>query len=120
MLIIREDLKRMQTFAEKRRQEDMLLMFKWVQEIAEDGNYLGGEPLAPKGRYVRKDEVLSDGPFIESKEGVSGYSIIQAENIEQATAIAQTCPLVIRGDAAIEVRPYVTIPPDLNSKNLDG
>jgi len=116
MLIIREDLKRMQSYTDKDREFGMSLMLKWVEGIAEGGNFLGGEPLVPKGRYVRKDEVLSDGPFIESKEGISGYTIITAENLEQATGIAQTCPLVIRGDAAIEVRPFLTVPPEFQPK----
>jgi hypothetical protein len=49
--------------------------------LAESGNYVRGEPLAVTGRYVSQHEVLSDGPFIEAKEGVSGYDIILAENL---------------------------------------
>lgn len=110
LLIIREDLKRV---SEEERRENIPLMLKWVESIAESGDYLGGEALSAKGRYVRRDDVLSDGPFIESKESVSGVMTILAENIEQATGIAQMCPLVIRGDAAIEVRPFFPIPPGL-------
>jgi hypothetical protein len=80
-------------------------MTDWIRSLVESGNYIGGEPLAIKGRYVTKNEVLSDGPFIESKEGISGYDIILAENLEQATAIAQTCPMVMAGFAIREVRP---------------
>lgn len=118
MLIIREDLKRMQVETEKHRDRGMELMVKWVEGIAEGGNFLGGEPLEPVGRYVRKDEVLSDGPFIESKEGISGYTIITAENLEQATGIAQTCPLVLNGEAVIEVRQFMTVPPEFQPKNF--
>lgn len=118
MLIIREDLKKMQSFTDKDRYRDMALMTKWVESMAENGSYLGGEPLVASGRYVRKDEVLSDGPFIESKEGVSGYTIVQAENIDQATAMAQMCPLVVRGVAAVEVRPYLTVPPEHQPKGI--
>jgi hypothetical protein len=120
LFIIREDLKRMQSLSEKQRAEDIPSMLKWVESIAETGGYLGGEPLVPAGRYIRKDEVLSDGPFIESKEGISGYSIIKAENLDQATAIAQMCPLVVRGVAAIEVRPFFTIPEAMQFKGPYG
>ena len=82
---------------------------KWIKSIADSGNYITGEPLGVKGRYVSRDDVLSDGPFIESKEGVSGYDMIWAENINQAVAIAQTCPLVVTGAAVIEVRPVMDI-----------
>jgi len=118
MLIIREDLKRMQTETSKHRDRGMELMTKWVEGIAEGGNFVGGEPLEPTGRYVRKDEVLSDGPFIESKEGISGYVTIKAENLEQAAGIAQTCPLVLNGEAVVEVRQIMTVPPEFQVKGL--
>jgi hypothetical protein len=120
MLIIREDLKKMQSFTQEDRLRDLPSMLKWCEHIAESTGYLAGEPLEPSGRYVRKDEVLSDGPFIESKEGVSGFTIITAENVEQATAIAQMCPLVIRGIAAVEVRPLWKVPEDMQLKINNG
>lgn len=114
MLIIREDLKRLSELTEEERFSNIPEQLEWIKSIADAGNYLGGEPLAITGRYVRKDDVLSDGPFIESKEGVSGYDMIMAENINQAVSVAQTCPLVMKGLAAIEVRP-IKIPEILSS-----
>jgi hypothetical protein len=105
MLIIREDLKKLSRLTDEERFSNIPEQLKWIKSIAESGNYVGGEPLAIRGRYVSKNEVLSDGPFIEAKEGVSGYDIILAENINQAVSIAQTCPLVMTGVAVIEVRP---------------
>jgi hypothetical protein len=109
MLIIREDLSRIGKLTDEERFSNIPEQLKWIQSIADSGNYITGEPLGVKGRYVTKDDVLSDGPFIESKEGVSGYDMIMAENINQAVAIAQMCPLVMKGVAVIEVRPVVDI-----------
>jgi hypothetical protein len=109
MLIIREDLSRIGKLTDEERFSNIPEQLKWIQSIADSGNYITGEPLGVKGRYVTKDDVLSDGPFIESKEGVSGYDMIMAENINQAVAIAQMCPLVMNGVAVIEVRPVVDI-----------
>ncbi|HEX6224841.1 MAG TPA: YciI family protein [Chryseolinea sp.] len=105
LLIIREDLKTIGRYTDEERFSNMPIMQKWIESIAESGNYVEGNPLEVKGRYVTRNEVLSDGPFIESKEGVSGFDIIKAENIEQAVAFAQACPLVLQGLAVIEVRP---------------
>jgi len=105
LLIIREDLARLGKTSPKERNGNMVVMSKWVESIAQDGNYLASNPLWATGTYVRKDMVTSDGPFLESKEGISGYIVISAENIEQATSYAQICPLVLTGEAAIEVRP---------------
>jgi hypothetical protein len=109
MLIIREDLDKLGKLTEEERFSCIPMMLKWVDSLIESGNYIKGEPLLIKGRYVSKDQILSDGPFIEAHEGVSGYEIIRAENIEQAAAIAQTCPLVQQGLAVREVRPIATV-----------
>jgi hypothetical protein len=120
MFIIREDLRKMQTMSLEERQAGIPPMLKWVESIAEGGNYLWGEPLTPSGRYVRKDEVLTDGPFIEAKEGVSGVVVITAENLEQASGIAQMCPLVLKGTGVVEVRPFLEVPPELRVKGKNG
>lgn len=105
LLIIREDLSRIGKLTDEERFSNLPEQMEWIKSIADAGNYVKGEPLEIRGRYVSNSAVLSDGPFIESKEGVSGYDIILAENIEQAVAIAQACPLVVKGEAVIEVRP---------------
>lgn len=109
MMIIREDLSKLGQMTEEERFSIVPVMLKWVDTLIESGNYIKGEPLLIQGRYVSKDQILSDGPFIEAQEGVSGYEIIRAENIDQAAAIAQTCPLVQRGLAVREVRPIATM-----------
>ena len=109
MLIIREDLGKMGKMTDEERFANIPMMLKWVDSLIETGNYIKGEPLLTTGRYVSKDQILSDGPFIEAREGISGYEIIWAENIDRAAAIAQTCPLVQRGLAVREVRPIATL-----------
>ena len=105
MLIVREDLGRIGRLTTEQRFAESPDMSDWVRSLTLSGNYVGGEPLAITGRYVSQHEVLSGGPFIEAKEGISGYDIILAENLEQAVAIAQTCPMVMEGFAIREVRP---------------
>jgi hypothetical protein len=102
LFVIREDL---MVLKDSDRVKGMQEMTRWVESLAESWSYLGGEPLAISGRYVGKDKVVSDGPFIEAKEGISGYILVNAENLDQAASFAQTCPLVMRGAMVIEVRP---------------
>jgi hypothetical protein len=108
LLIIREDLGKLGRMTDEERFANIPMMLKWVDSLIESGNYIKGEPLLIRGRYVTKDQILSDGPFIEAREGISGYEIIRAENLDQAAAIAQNCPLVQRGLAVREVRPIAT------------
>jgi len=82
-------------------------MDEWVKELANTNNYLFGDALQHKGNYVGKDYVLSDGPFIEAKEAVSGFIFVEAEDEQHALAMAQSCPAVIKGEMAIEIRPVM-------------
>lgn len=110
MLIMREDLKKIGQYTDEERFANIPEMEKWIESIAASGNYVEGHPLKITGRYVSKSAVVSDGPFIEAKEGVSGFDVIKAENLEQAVAFAQACPLVMQGLAVIEVRPFFELP----------
>jgi len=62
-----------------------------------------GDALLPTGRAI-KGGVVTDGPTIESKEIVSGYSIVQAESYEAALVVAKACPILFMPGASIEVR----------------
>jgi hypothetical protein len=107
MFIVREDLKKIGKLTDSERLSNVPIPHEWLRSLAESGNYVTGEALAVTGRYVSKNEVLSDGPFIEAKEGISGFDIILAENLEQAVSIAQTHPLITSGAAIIEIRPFL-------------
>ena len=61
---------------------------KWFQSI---GDKLVEQVGLMNGREVRKDEV-KDLPM--DLEAITGYLVIQAENIEEATKIAEQCPMI--------------------------
>ena len=48
--------------------------------------------------------LVTDGPFAETKEVLSGLYLIEASSEEEAVAVAQTIPTVSRMGGAIEVR----------------
>jgi len=68
----------------------------------------GGHQLAPPAtaKTVRSSGV-TDGPFMETKEALGGYSVLETDTIEEAVEIAKTWPGVDRGWMTIEVRPVV-------------
>jgi hypothetical protein len=110
LLLIREDLAFRAKMTPAEFNNNIRIMTKWVESMAQTGNYLQSDPLTNKGSYVTQDLVLSDGPFIEAKESISGFILIQAESLAQATSFAQACPLVLNGTAAVEVRPIMALP----------
>jgi hypothetical protein len=63
-----------------------------------------GDALTPEGRVVHPKKVVTDGPFVESKEIVGGYSIVQADTLDAAADLAKSCPALLTG-GKVEVRP---------------
>ena len=59
-----------------------------------------------KAKTVRARGV-TDGPFMESKEVLGGYSLLETASIDEAVEIAKTWPGVDRGWIAIEIRPVM-------------
>jgi hypothetical protein len=62
-----------------------------------------GDALKPDGK-VLKEGVVTDGPFVESKDVIGGYSIVSADSYEQAVSVARECPMVFVPGAQIEIR----------------
>ena len=107
LLLIREDVGKQRMASDEQFNANIRQMTRWVEELANSGNFLSGEALKTTGNFVRRDHIISDGPFIEAKEAISGYVLIQAENVNQAASIAQNCPEVLQGRIVIEVRPII-------------
>ena len=88
-------------------QDGLEKMMAWVETIRDRGLLVAGQPLTSKGRMVTGAGVsVTDGPFMESKEAVGGYFIVQAGSLEDAVEIAKECPTIKYG-LFIEVRPIV-------------
>jgi hypothetical protein len=51
----------------------------------------GGDGLKHTGRLV-KAGLVTDGPYVEAKEIIVSFGIIQADNYDAAVAIARECP----------------------------
>ncbi|HVU97926.1 MAG TPA: YciI family protein [Puia sp.] len=109
LFIIREDLSKLKQWNEEERYHAIREMDKWVKTLIETGNYVSGDALRISGSYVNKGQVLSDGPFIEAKEGISGIMFMEATDLPNAVSLAQTCRFVHTGEMAIEVRPLMGV-----------
>ncbi|GEP97322.1 YciI family protein [Chitinophaga cymbidii] len=107
LLLIREDLQRLQTIPEDEMQACIAEMTKWTEGLAQKGHFLAGEPLETEGLYVKKDHISTDGPFAEAREGISGFLLIQAKDLQQAGELAAQCPEVLNNTVIIEVRPVL-------------
>lgn len=85
-------------------QQSMDLWSKWINQGFAEGWMLDpGDALLPEGRLVNRDQVVTDGPFVESKEVVGGFSVIKAASFEEAIKYANSCPNVTEG-GSVEIR----------------
>jgi hypothetical protein len=77
----------------------------WIGEAMAKGWMVNpGDALTMEGRVVDARKVVTDGPFVESKEIVGGYSIVQADTLDAAAELAKGCPGLLTG-GNVEVRP---------------
>jgi hypothetical protein len=74
-------------------------------ELAATGSMLAAYALTPRdmATSVRAD-AITDGPFLDSKEVVAGFYVIEAPDLDAALAVARLNP-VVRDGGGVEVRP---------------
>jgi hypothetical protein len=80
-------------------------------EISESPGVIGGDQLQPVEtattvRIQNGQTLLTDGPFVEAKEHLGGYLLVEADDLDTALEIAARIPAARMG-GAIEVRPLV-------------
>ncbi len=84
------------------------------EQVQSAGQFVSGAPLqaTDTATTVRVngggEAVLSDGPFVETKEWLAGYYVLDCPDLDTATAQAAKIPAARHG--AIEVRPVMVIP----------
>jgi hypothetical protein len=85
----------------------------WVRRWREAGKLAaGGEELdsVMTAKTIRPlaggGVTVTDGPYLELKEVVGGFLVLETENIDEAVAIAATWP-ALSGSTSIEVRPVI-------------
>ena len=82
----------------------------FTEGIVKSGHYRAGEALRPTTdattvRVRNGKPLLTDGPFAETREQLGGFYLIEARDLDEATAIAARIPTARQG--SIEVRPVL-------------
>ncbi len=68
---------------------------RFADNLVDPGGRLGAGRLVSTG--------VPDGPFVEVKELVGGYMIVEADDLEAAIAVARGCPGLVRPGSGVEV-----------------
>jgi hypothetical protein len=90
-------------------QETMQAHGRFAEQVVELGaKMLGGNALTPTATATSiRGDIVTDGPFAETKEALGGYYLIEAADLDQALAVAKLCPAPYGG---VEVRPILELP----------
>lgn len=85
-----------------------------TNEMAEAGVLLGGDELRPTTtattvRVKNGQTIATDGPYVETREQLGGYYLLECSDLDEAIRWAAKMPSASRG-GGIEVRPVVEHP----------
>ncbi len=84
-----------------------------AHELEQKGQYLAASPLQPTStatsvRLRAGKQMVTDGPFAETREQLGGYFLVNANDLDEAIGIAARIPGAQRG--TVEIRPLIEIP----------
>ncbi|HWG65704.1 MAG TPA: YciI family protein [Streptosporangiaceae bacterium] len=109
LILINEDENAYATASPEVLQQVMEAHTRFAQQIEEKGGkMLSGRALQPTVTATSiRDDVVTDGPFAETKEALGGFYLIEARDLDHALDIAKLCPARFGG---VEVRPIMEFP----------
>ncbi|HEY7429580.1 MAG TPA: YciI family protein [Streptosporangiaceae bacterium] len=85
--------------------EDIETCDQHSDELTEAGAMLAAYALTPRDMATSiRGDTVTDGPFVDAKEVVAGFYVIEAPDLDAALAIARLNPVVHDG-GGVEVRP---------------
>lgn len=87
--------------------------FAFTNALAQAGALVGSDPLqgaeTASTLRIRDDEIaITDGPYLETKEVLGGYYVIDVGDLDEALEWAAKIPLARYG--SVEVRPLLDLP----------
>jgi hypothetical protein len=96
------------TSTPERAQQTMETWLDWIRELEAKGHLKNpGQPLERNGKVVRGDRnSVTDGPYVEAKDIVLGFIVVEARDLSHAAELAERCPLVA-GGGSVEIRPVM-------------
>ena len=93
--------------------EGMAEIYAWFEKwggagkIADGGAELQSVRTAKTVRGAGSGRTVTDGPFIETKESVAGFVLLEAETLDEALEVASTWPGLTSDSVSVEVRATV-------------
>jgi hypothetical protein len=89
-------------------QEVLSSWMNWMGGIAAQNKLVdrGSRLSVSNAKTVKPNNVVTDGPYMEIKEFINGYTIVKTADIDEAVDLAKGCPILKIG-GNVEVRAIV-------------
>jgi len=110
MCLFRSNPGAYRSMSPEQMQQTMKKWMDWKDELEKKGNlHQAGERLDATGKVVRgKSKSVTDGPFVEVKDSIQGYMLLDAKDIDQAVELSKSCP-ILESDGTVEIRLLVSM-----------
>ena len=99
-----------QSMSPEQMQQNLKNWMDWKDNLEKNGHInLLGERLDGTGKVVRgKTKSVIDGPYVEVKDFVQGYMLVEAKDMDQAVELAKGCP-ILNIEGTVEIRPFLSL-----------
>jgi hypothetical protein len=94
----------------ERAQQSLERWMAWIRELEAGGHLKDrGQPLDRTGKVVGgAHRAVTDGPYVEAKDMVLGFIVVEARDLDHAAELAAGCPIA-HGGGTVEVRPVMPL-----------
>lgn len=112
MLLVHHDEAVFDELAKEKQQQMLAESVQLTHQLHANKQYLSASPLQPAAtaaivRVRAGKPLVTDGPFIETREQIAGYFLIHAKDRDEAIGIAAQVPGALIG--TVEIRPLIEI-----------
>ena len=110
MLFIKSEGNPIAHFSSEQQQQHVEKVGAFIKKMMESGHMKSAQPLEMEGSTISfKNGKYIDGPFNETKEVISGYYHLMANDLNEAIQIAKSDPRFEDGEWRIEIRPIMHV-----------
>ena len=110
MYLFRSNPEAYQSFSPEQMQRTVKKWMDWRESLEKNGHATEfGQRLDGTGKVVRgKAKAVTDGPYVEVKDFIQGYLLVDARDMDQAVELAKGCP-ILESDGTVEIRSFVSV-----------
>ncbi|MBO0859766.1 MAG: hypothetical protein J2P21_15150 [Chloracidobacterium sp.] len=110
IFLFRNDQTANQSMSPEQMQQHMKKWLDWRDTLEKNGHAQQfGQRLDVTGKVIKgKAKSVTDGPYVEVKDFVQGYLLIDAKDMDHAVNLAKGCP-IFENDGTVEIRPFLSV-----------